>query len=226
MTTAPMTSGCDDRIYEGSNPPLLKLIADRPVGKALDCGCGAGGNACALRGIGWRITGVTISASEADQASKCCEKVLLADLNTGIPRDAGGPFDVVILSHVLEHLFYPSRVLEDTRRLLSPKGHVLVALPNVLYWRQRIKILRGQFEYERTGIMDETHVRFYTFKSGQALLRSNGFEIVTATGDGDFPLPFFRRLLPGVARKLDVHAAPLAPGLFSSQLLYVGKPTS
>jgi SAM-dependent methyltransferase len=226
MTTVPMPPACDDRIYEGSNPPLLKLIADMPAGRALDCGCGAGGNARTLRRMGWAVSGVTISASEAEAASKYCDKVLLADLNSGIPQDAKGPFDVVLLSHVLEHLFQPSRVLGDARGLLSPKGFVVVALPNVVYWRQRIKILCGNFDYEPTGIMDETHVRFYTFQSGKALLQSNGFEIVTETGEGDFPLPLFRRILPGVARKIDVYAAPLAPGLFSSQLLYVGKPTS
>jgi 2-polyprenyl-3-methyl-5-hydroxy-6-metoxy-1,4-benzoquinol methylase len=195
-------------------------------GKALDCGCGAGGNACLLRGMRWRTTGVTISPSEADAASQCCDTVLLADLNSGIPQNAESPFDLVIFSHVLEHLLQPSRVLGDARRLLSAKGCILVALPNVLYWRQRIKFLAGKFDYEPTGIMDETHVRFYTFQSGKELLRSSGFEIVTATGDGDFPLPFFRRLLPGAAGKLDVYAGPLSPGLFSSQLLYVAKPTS
>src|SRR5580700_5154393 len=104
MTNPPMRPNCRDRSYEGSNRPLLKLIANMTPGKALDCGCGAGGNACLLRGMRWRTTGVTISPSEADAASQCCDTVLLADLNSGIPQNAESPFDLVIFSHVLEHL--------------------------------------------------------------------------------------------------------------------------
>jgi SAM-dependent methyltransferase len=156
-------------------------------------------------------------------ASECCEAVRLCDLNSGIPREAGGPFDLVVFSHVLEHLLHPDVALRDAHRLLSPDGRLIVALPNVLYWRLRIKFLSGEFNYEPTGIMDETHVHFYTFHSGMELLRSNGFEVVSTLGDGDLPLPFLRRLLPALARFLDPLASRLVPGLFGAQILYVAK---
>jgi SAM-dependent methyltransferase len=223
VAKASMPPVCRERIYEGSNRALLRLTAPFPAGAALDCGCGTGGNAQSLRQMGWRVTGITVSPRELEMASEFCEAVRLGDLNSGIPPEAGGPFDLVVFSHVLEHLLHPDIALRDARRLLSPHGHIIVALPNVLYWRLRIKFLLGEFNYEPTGIMDETHVRFYTFRSGMELLSSNGFEIVSTLGDGDLPLPFLRRLLPALARFLDPLASRLVPGLLGAQILYVAK---
>jgi SAM-dependent methyltransferase len=223
MTNVLMSPSCNERIYAGSNRPLLQLIAPFPAGAALDCGCGTGENARVLRQMGWRVTGITVSPRELEMASECCESVLLGDLNSGIPQEAVGPFDLVVFSHVLEHLLQPEVALREARRLLGPDGRIIVALPNVLYWRLRIKFLFGEFKYEPTGIMDETHVRFYTFHSGMELLRSNGFDVVSTLGDGDLPLPFLRRLLPAFARFLDPLASRLVPGLLGAQILYVAK---
>lgn len=223
MTKVLMPPVCNERIYAGSNRPLLQLIAPFPAGAALDCGCGTGGNARELRQMGWRVTGITVSPRELEMASECCEAVLLGDLNSGIPQEAGGPFDLVVFSHVLEHLLHPDVALRDAHRLLTPDGRLIVALPNVLYWRMRLKFLFGEFKYEPTGIMDETHVRFYTFHSGMELLRSNGFEILSTLGDGDLPLPFLRRLLPALGRFLDPLASRLVPGLLGAQILYVAR---
>src|ERR1700676_306206 len=105
MAKISMPPDCRERIYEGSNRALLQLIAPFPAGAALDCGCGTGGNARGLRQMGWRVTGVTLSPRELKIAADSCEAVRLGDLNSGIPRETGGPFDLIIFSHVLEHLF-------------------------------------------------------------------------------------------------------------------------
>lgn len=224
MAKVSMPPVCRDRIYKGSNPPLLQLISSLRPGTALDCGCGAGGNARSLRQMGWRVTGITVSPEELDMASGCCEAVLLADLNLGIPKEAAGPFDLVVFSHVLEHLLHPGVALRDAHRLLRPDGRLFVALPNVLYWRLRLKFVFGEFRYEPTGIMDETHVRFYTFHSGMELLQSNGFEVVSTLGDGDFPLPFLRRVLPALGGFLDPLASRSFPSVFGAQIIYTAKP--
>jgi SAM-dependent methyltransferase len=131
---------------------------------------------------------------------------------------------LIIFSHVLEHLRNPSRVLQDAKRVLAPGGYVAVALPNVLTWRVRLQFLAGRFDYQDGGIMDDTHLRFYTFETGKRLLETNGFHVSEAIADGSFPCRYLRRLMPGAARYVDRCACALWPGLFGWQLLYIGTP--
>ena len=85
------------------NLGLLNLLSSSP-GRALDCGCGAGDNARVLSGRGWCVTAITIDAREREAAGQFCEAVHLADLENGIPEGIKGLFDVILASHVLEHL--------------------------------------------------------------------------------------------------------------------------
>jgi SAM-dependent methyltransferase len=213
---------CADRCYENAgNPQLLDLIDIVIPGRALDCGCGAGDNARILSQRGWQVDGITISPDEQTKASQACETVHIADLESGLPPLIGDGYDLVILSHVLEHLRNPSHVLKDIHRVLVPGGIVAVALPNVLAWRYRLRLLLGRFEYEEGGIMDSTHVRFYTFASGRRLLELNGFLILTATAEGVFPLARKIKLPARIVGFLDRFVSSHWPGLFGWQLLYI-----
>jgi 2-polyprenyl-3-methyl-5-hydroxy-6-metoxy-1,4-benzoquinol methylase len=212
------------RIYENAgNPVLLSLVGQLPVGRALDCGCGAGDNARAFASRGWEVSGITISPAEEERASRYCKFVYLHDLELGIPPSIDQTYNLVVFSHVLEHLRNPDHILREIKSRLEPTGYVVVALPNVLHWRNRLQFLLGRFEYETGGIMDNTHIKFYTFKSGERLLTANGFEVITKLGDGSFPLPYFRRLVPQIACRIDRIACRLWPGLFAWQLLYVAR---
>jgi SAM-dependent methyltransferase len=214
--------GCADRTYQNAgNPALLDLIHAKPSGRALDCGCGAGDNARILSLRGWEVDGITISPDEQSKASKICKRVLIADLESGIPPAIGGGYDLVVFSHMLEHLRNPSRVLGDVTHVLAPGGIVAVALPNVLSWRHRLQFLLGRFEYEEGGIMDSTHLRFYTFASGRRLLESNGLIVSTATVEGIFPLARKVKLPSRVVGLLDRFASTWLPGLLGWQLLYI-----
>ncbi len=220
-------SGIEQRIYSNTgNPPLLAL-APAPAGRALDCGCGAGDNARLLRKQGWSVTGVTLSPGEQRAASAHCERVELADLEEPLPASVGTGYDLVLLSHVLEHLVHPEVLLESVKRALAPAGVVAVALPNVLFYPIRLRALFGRFEYTPDGILDETHVRFYTFATGAELLRRHGFRTLVARVEGGFPLWKLRRLLPSaLARGLDEQACRWWPGLFGRQCLYLVQPES
>ena len=213
---------CANRTYQNSgNLVLLELIGWKQAGRALDCGCGAGDNARILSLHGWEVDGITISSDEQAKASRICKRVCIADLESGLPGIICGGYDLVIFSHVLEHLRNPSRVLKDVHRVLVPGGIVAVALPNVLNWRHRLRFLFGRFEYEEGGIMDSTHVRFYTFASARRLLETNGFEISKATAEGIFPLARKIKLPSRIVRLLDRFVSTRWPGLFGWQLLYV-----
>jgi len=211
-----------EKIYRNAgNLPLLDLL---PVGggRALDCGCGAGDNARILRSRGWRVTGITLSEDEQRLAAEHCERVFVADLEEPLPDAIGVGYDAVVLSHVLEHLVAPERLLRRVKNLLSPSGVVVVALPNVLFYPVRLRALLGRFDYASDGIMDATHVRFYTFESGLALLRENGFEVLKALAEGGFPLWKLRRHLPAsLVERIDQEACRRRPGLFGRQSLYL-----
>jgi len=218
-----MTFGaCSERCYQNSgNPALLKMVTVAQPGRVLDCGCGAGDNARLLAARGWEVTGVTISPEERVKAARYCNRVYAHDLESGIPEPISGPFNLIVFSHVLEHLRNPSRVLKDARNMLAPEGSVAVALPNALAWRVRLQFLAGRFEYQEGGPMDDTHVRFYTFQSGKRLLEAHGFHVSQAIADGSFPFRYLRRLAPRLAGYLDTRACELRPGLFGWQLLYI-----
>jgi len=218
---------CDNRVYRNAgNLPLLRSLPLDPPGRALDCGCGAGDNARALRAARWQVTGITISPDEAAHARQSCESVYIANLEQGIPAAAAGPFDLILFSHVLEHLRDPRPAIHDARRLLTPSGVIAVALPNVLFWRQRLEFLLGRFHYEDAGIMDSTHLRFFTFVSGKQMLESYGLRVVRATVDGGFPSRYLRRILPAWSAKLDRLAERLMPNLFGYESFYLCIPAT
>lgn len=190
----------------------------------LDVGCGAGDNARLLAREGRIVDGVTLSASERDEALNHCRNVVIHNLEGGLPPELSGPYDCVICSHVLEHICWPERLLRDIRERLSAKGVLVVALPNLFFYKNRWNLLRGRFEYEDSGLMDNTHFRWYSFRSAQALLATAGFDVVGAEADGSFPIPLLRRLVPrAVTRLVDVWASDAFPGLFGYQMIFTAR---
>jgi len=90
---------------------------------------------------------------------------------------------------VLEHLRRPETTLAQVRQRLAANGVVLVSLPNVAYWRMRLELLRGRFDYSDEGLLDRTHLHFYTLKSTIELFADSGFKIERLAA----PLPFGTR---------------------------------
>lgn len=202
------------------NEAVLRLVPEA-ARRILDVGCGAGDNAARLRRPNREIVGVTLSESEAELAREHCSRVLVTNLEQGLSL-AGETFDAVVCSHVLEHICFPDRLLRDIRQALAPGGKLIVALPNLLTYKNRMRLALGRFEYQSSGIMDDTHFRWYTFATAQRLLRRQGFAIEFAGAHGAFPLWPVRRWLPtGVTARIDGAACRLKPGLFGYQLLYV-----
>ncbi|SBW22331.1 methylase involved in ubiquinone/menaquinone biosynthesis [Candidatus Protofrankia californiensis] len=215
---------CDLRYRNAGNEALLNLIPKQP-GRALDCGCGAGDNARLLSGRGWKVTGITINPDEQRAAEEFCEAVHLGDLTSGLPFAQDGVYDLVLLSHVLEHIPEPAGLLAEARRVVADDGLVAVALPNVLHYKQRAKFLRGQFEYTQTGVMDATHLRFFTFDTAHKLVSENGFEVVAALPHGGLPWWRLRNVLPAnVTSQLDRWAARQRPNLLCRQAIFLARP--
>jgi SAM-dependent methyltransferase len=197
------------------------LPADH-LGTALDLGCGAGDNARILAQCGWTVHGVTLSETEQASALHVCSRVWVHDLDTGLPPEMEDLYDLVLLSHVLEHLRTPEALLSQISKALLPGGQIAVALPNALNWHQRLLFLLGRFNYTDEGIMDSTHLRFFTYTTGRAMLEECGFRVVSAKAAGSvLPWGTIRRIIPSFTSAVDRFFCFIRPGLFGRQLLYL-----
>jgi SAM-dependent methyltransferase len=208
------------RVYD--NPGFARLVEQVPPEQrlVLDVGCGVGANMVMLRDRGHDVTGVTLSASEAEICSRQGFRCEIADITGTLPF-ADQSFDALILSHVLEHVAYPNNVLRNLSRLLRSRGSVYVALPNVLFFPQRAEFLRGRFRYSETGLMDRTHLRFFDFHSARDLVQDAGFRVRKHFGVGKFPVGPLRRITPGLAERFDGFASARWPDLFAFHTVIV-----
>lgn len=207
-------------IYEALNQPVLARVPET-ARRVLDIGCGTGalGHDIKQR-LGCELVGVTHSEAEAERAATRLDRVLVQDLNDFDPA-ALGEFQCVICSHVLEHLYRPERLLKSLRGNLSRAGVLIVALPNILHWRQRLEFLRGSFKYTDGGLMDRTHFRFYDWTTAHALLEESGYVVLESEACGGFPLS---RFMSRLGRGLDRAALRLSPGMFGAQFVMVCRP--
>ncbi len=166
-------------LVEEQNRALCSLFG-RPR-TVLDVGCGIGLNGAAAKRTGARVTGIEIVPASIERAKKVLDEVVVAD----IERDASVSaalgarrFDLLLLADVLEHTTDPRAVLERLVPHLEEDGHVLISLPNVAAWPVRLGLLAGNFEYTSSGILDDTHLRFFTRESAIAMIESAGLEVL------------------------------------------------
>ena len=130
-----------------------------------------------LAGQGCAVTAVEISPDAAEMARKVVSDVRCGNFEDETFRNSiVGTFDVVLFMHVLEHFVDPWTTLQASRKFLKPGGFILVLLPNVACWRVRKELFfKGQFEYQDYGILDRTHLRFFTLNSALELIRRAGY---------------------------------------------------
>jgi SAM-dependent methyltransferase len=102
---------------------------------------------------------------------------LKADLNQGIPPEAGTGFDVVLAADVIEHVVDPVALIKQVRSVVSPEGTAIFCVPNVAHLYPRLRSMLGRFDYDQRGILDSTHLRFFTRRSISRLVERNGFTI-------------------------------------------------
>ena len=204
--------------YGSVNPGIFTRVP-RSSRRILDVGCGTGllGTALKDEQAERYVVGITHSDREAARAREALDQVVVADLENFDFRGLG-EFDCVICSHVLEHLRNPAEVLAQLRGVLAPAGVVLIALPNVLHWRQRIQFLIGRFRYTEGGLMDNTHVVFFDWSTARELVERAGLRLAASASEGGFP---GSRFLGSAGRTLDALSLSVAPGLMGTQFVLV-----
>jgi methionine biosynthesis protein MetW len=178
--------------FEIANPEIPNILDSLPRGlSVLDVGCGSGVHGAELkRAHGHRVTGVDLSEQSIAKAKTRLEEAYVADVTKPerYPFFGSRRFDVIVFSDILEHLYDPASVLSSHYHLLAPGGHLLISLPNVAIWNVRLSVLAGRFEYQDTGTLDRTHIRFFTRSTFQRFVREAGLEISK------------RRITPGILR--------------------------
>lgn len=212
---------------DSSHELVLRWLRRRGPSRILDLGCSDGYLAERLRALGHHVTGVDVIAR--DGVKERVDSFFEADLDDGLPPGLEGPFDVTLAADVLEHVRYPEHIFEQVRPLLAPNGSLVVSVPNFGHWYPRLRVAFGRFDYDRRGILDRDHVRFFTKRSFERLATNSGFEVLRRTGTG-LPVEVVDRGGGGqragsgrAARALsrvDRATVSARPQLFAYQLLY------
>ncbi|MBZ5501081.1 MAG: class I SAM-dependent methyltransferase [Acidobacteriia bacterium] len=186
---------------------ILKLVpSENKRLRILDVGTAGGYLGKALRARGHSVSGIENDAARAEQAKGYYDSLQVADLETyDFPyRDE---FDYILFADVLEHLRDPAAVLRRCLPALKNSGKLIISVPNVANVVIRLSLLFGRFDYMDRGILDRTHLRFFTRRSLIAMLREASCEVggLVAT-----PLPW-QLVLPFTGQKV---FAPLHEALY------------
>lgn len=190
--------------------------------KVLELGCASGYLSGYMeQALGCRVTGLEADPAATAIAAGRCSQVFTVDLDSPKALEAatsGAPYDVLLAAAVLEHLKYPQRLLQQAHDLLKPGARVIVSLPNIAHWGVRLKLLTGRFDYQDYGVMDRTHLHFYTLPTGRALLEEQGYKVEAIHIAGSA----VQNLLNALSRRASWPPAPLVvPGLLAYELIYV-----
>jgi 2-polyprenyl-3-methyl-5-hydroxy-6-metoxy-1,4-benzoquinol methylase len=223
----PRTGGCAERPeldggiinsaydtdFDPEAPNDARAEALRLVGgnkRVLEFGCATGRVTKALVDRGCRVTGIEIDNDAAEHARAYADEVVVLDLDYDEfeAKLSGQQWEVALFGDVLEHLRDPLRVLRATRQLLDRQGTVVLSVPNVAYADVRLALLNGQFPYGPYGLLDRTHLRFFTRDTITQLLDDAGFVAVDV----------HRIIMPAFTSELELRRDSFPPAVVDAVL--------
>lgn len=146
--------------------------------RILELGCSSGYLSRFLKqDLGCFVIGVDIDQHALADAAVFCDKAIVADLDqaTWLKQLAGITFDTILCADVLEHLKNPVSLLASLKPYLNKQGRILASIPNVAHASIRLELLQGHFDYESLGLLDETHLHFYTLDGCVSMLMQAGY---------------------------------------------------
>jgi len=195
----------------------------------LDVSCGEGFFAAEIAKQGNRVTGVDALPEVSERAALA--EYFSVDLNDGLGEVVeqlhGRRFDRILLLDILEHLFDPERILKQCKDLLQEDGEVIVSVPNVANISVRLSLLFGNFDYADRGILDRTHIRWFTRKTARQFLLDAGYRIV-AERETVIPIALALGISPTGILFAMINSAlamltRLLPSLFGYQIMLVAR---
>jgi len=167
----------DVTLPNNTHAALVRLAGEQR--RILELGAASGYMTRALKDRGNHITAIEYDDEAAEDLKQIADWTIVGDLNDpAVLSDVSGPFDTVLAGDVLEHLLDPRAVLQSAVSKLAPDGAVVISVPNVGHIDLRLALLQGRFDYQPTGLLDDTHIRFFTYDTLLDLIESAGL-IVT-----------------------------------------------
>lgn len=204
-----------------SHARVASLVGTNKV--VLDIGCGGGFIAERLKSQGCQVTGIDNDEVLLRRAQTVCSEVIRHDLEAIDTLVVAKQFDVVVMADVLEHLRAPEKLLAKAQSWLRPDGFVVISIPNVAHVSVRVKLLLGHFDYKAVGILDQTHMRFFTLGTFRSFVEAAGYRVTDFVPVGRFPiLARFERSM--WLRRLEAAAAAGWPGGFAFQFVVKAEP--
>jgi 2-polyprenyl-3-methyl-5-hydroxy-6-metoxy-1,4-benzoquinol methylase len=198
---------------ESANNPHSLLVRYANGGRlVLDVGCATGYLASKLAATGAVVDGIEVDRSAAAEALAVCRHVVVGSAaDADVWRQTQGSYDVVVLGDVIEHLPDPVGALGLAKGVLALGGRLVVSLPNVANWLVRARLVAGRFEYSDTGIMDRTHLRWFTLRTCHETFAAAGLTVA--------------RWAPAAGGPTPVALLKLRPQLFAPQFVFDLRPT-
>ncbi len=191
---------------------LAKLARQvQPGSRVLDLGTGPGvlGRYLAET-LGCTVDGVEVQPAAAAEAAPWYRQLQCADIETLNLAECfvGREYDFILCADILEHLRQPGALLDQITGLLAPQGRLLASVPNVAYAGLIADLLAGEFRYRPEGLLDETHLRFFTYASLTRLLQQHGLPVIAVDAtirdvrESEFSERFLDALPPALRRGL------------------------
>jgi 2-polyprenyl-3-methyl-5-hydroxy-6-metoxy-1,4-benzoquinol methylase len=173
-----MEYGKDDGYYSCQREDILSVLDLRNGIKVLDVGCGYGGAGKLLKTkYKAEVHGIEINHSAADKARLHYDSVIRGNIEQDEMFFEANYFDFIICADVLEHLSDPWRTLRRLKKYMKDDGQLAASIPNIRNAHTIIQLIDGSFDYQEFGVLDDTHLRFFTYRSSIRLFERSGFKV-------------------------------------------------
>jgi 2-polyprenyl-3-methyl-5-hydroxy-6-metoxy-1,4-benzoquinol methylase len=155
----------------------ITSLLNNKQGRILEVGCSSGYFGASLRACGHVVWGIEPFQNAAQAARDVLDHVYVGDIQSFFNDFPNERFDVVVFGDVLEHIDNPVSILQKCREFLNPNGRVVASIPNVSHLAIRTMLLEGRWDYSDLGILDRTHLRFFTRDSAIGMFSDAGYQV-------------------------------------------------
>lgn len=176
--------------------------------RVLDVGCGDGATLKKLREMGKasEIFGIEINEDIVENLSQDLDKIIIGDVELIEPQFNNDYFNYIIFADILEHLIDPDKILHQYKKFLKDDGYIIASIPNIKYFSILLRlIIFDEFKYVDDGILDRSHLRFFTKKETKKMFQNENLKIIHIEPNFWWPIKIiddkifnvFSKFLPG-----------------------------